>query len=170
MKIFLFLSLLVSVSVFAGETSEIVLTDGSKIYGEVLSLNNGVYQLKTESLGVIEIPSSRVRLIRVRSDQIELPKTSSGSGSSLSLESGTVQSDIETLKSSILNNSEVMGMILSLQDDPAIQKILADPAIMEAVNSGDIGAFISNPKILEIMNHPRIQEIQKKLGTGSGTK
>ncbi len=162
LRIILFLSLLVSINAFAGEKSEIVLTDGSKFFGEILSFSNGVYHIKTVSLGVIDIKESQIRLVRVKPERTtELPKASAGSDKN-------IQSDIETLRNSIMNNAEVMAMVLALQDDPEIQKAMADPVIMEAVNAGDVGAFISNPKILKLLSDPRIQEIQKKLGTDIG--
>ena len=48
----------------AGEYKEMELIDGSTIRGELISFNNGVYQLRTSSLGLIGIEDSKVLMIR----------------------------------------------------------------------------------------------------------
>ena len=47
----------------AGEVRVIELIDGSTITGEVLSLNNGIYVIKSESLGTIKLEESKIRAI-----------------------------------------------------------------------------------------------------------
>lgn len=61
------------------------------------------------------------------------------------------------------NDQEIMAIIFSLQNDPNFQEIMSDPGILNAVNSGDIAALISNPKFMSLLNNHKIQEIQKKL-------
>jgi hypothetical protein len=66
----------------------------------------------------------------------------------------------------LLGNPEIMTMILSLQSNPAIQAILADPAVMRAVSAGDLNALLSHPKFLELLNDPTVREIVKKVEEG----
>ena len=75
-------------SVLAGELSEIELTDGSIIRGEIVSFINGVYTVKSGSVGTVRIDESDVQLIRVKS---EGPHTREPSGSSLSSEAQALQ-------------------------------------------------------------------------------
>jgi len=42
---------------------QIALEDGSVVSGDVVSLENGVYTVRTGSLGTVRIPSSQIRSI-----------------------------------------------------------------------------------------------------------
>jgi len=134
----------------AAEIKEIELIDGSLITGEVLSLNNGVYTIRSVSLGTLTINAAKILTIR--------PQVSS----SPSRQAGHA-SDIKTLQDKMLSNTEVMGIIESLKDDPQFMKALEDPGIMNAVNSGDVASLIANPKFLELLRNPAIQNIQQKV-------
>lgn len=57
--------------------------------------------------------------------------------------------------------SFIMNMVLSLQNDPDFQEILKDPAIINAVNSGDTNTLISNPKFMKLLTNPKFQKIKK---------
>lgn len=145
----LFLSALLAVTSSAGEIKEIELTDGSVITGEVLSLNSGVYIIKTSSLGTLKIDDAKVRAIRPRSTSSSRP---SGQNS-----------DVKSLQDKMMNDQEVMSMIQSLKDDPQFNKILEDPEIMNAVSSGDTAALMANPKFLQLLHNPTVRDIQQKV-------
>ncbi|MBL6979322.1 MAG: hypothetical protein ISR61_10255 [Desulfobacteraceae bacterium] len=84
---------------------------------------------------------------------------------------GSVSTDLKTLQKSMMNDKEIMGLVLSLQESPEMQELLKDPDIMEAINSGDISALMSNPKFRKLLKNPEIEEIQKKmLAPGSDRK
>lgn len=130
----------------AGETRVIELTDGSTITGEVSSLNNGVYTIKSDSLGIIKLDESKVRAIR--------PK-SAGTSSTSSQET-------KELQEKMLSNKEIMGLIQSLQDDPDFKKALEDPEILNAVKNGDVAALTANPAFMKLLNNATVKEIQSK--------
>jgi hypothetical protein len=134
----------------AAEVKEIELTDGSVITGEVLSLNNGIYTIRTGSLGTLTIKDSKVRSI------------STPGSASPSRQSGQ-NSDVRSLQDKMMSDQEVMGMIQSLKDDPQFIKILEDPEIMNAVVSGDTAALMTNPKFLQLLHNPTVQGIQQKV-------
>jgi len=134
----------------AAEIKEIELTDGSVITGEVLSLNSGVYTIRTGSLGTIKIDDAKVRAIRPP-----------GPASS-SRPSGT-SSEARSLQDKMMSDQEVMSMIQSLKDDPQFMKILEDPEIMNAVSSGDTAALMANPKFLQLLHNPTVRDIQQKV-------
>ena len=142
-------------SVFAGEFRMIELADGSRIYGEIVSFNDGVYTLNTDSLGIIEIDESEVRVIRFKSDGLK-------SGERESPERTSIKPEIRDLQRSMISDEEIMNMIFSLQNDPAIQDILSNPEIMNAVKSGDISTLLANPKFMKLLNNIHIKEIQKR--------
>ena len=129
----------------AGEIKEIELTDGSVIYGEIVSFSGGTFTLRSESFGTMKIEESKIRAIR--------SKGPVGGG----------RDQIQQLQQRMMSDEEVVEMILSLQNDPDVQKILQDPEIMKAVNSGDINALLSNPKFMKLLENPTIQDIRKKV-------
>jgi hypothetical protein len=151
-----FILIFLSSGVYAGEFSEIGLIDGSTIYGEILSFNDGSYTVKSSSLGTIKVAESDIREIRVQSANTKNREYASPGNSSISPE-------VQALQTFMQNNQEIMAIIFSLQNDPDFQEIMSDPGILNAVNSGDIAALISNPKFMSLLNNHKIQEIQKKL-------
>ncbi|MEK6744166.1 MAG: hypothetical protein AABZ15_11170 [Nitrospirota bacterium] len=144
------LMLPLSGGLLAGEIKEIELTDGSVITGEVLSLNSGVYTIRTGSLGMLKIEDTKVRTIRTP-------------GSTSSSRLSAPGSDTRSLQDKMMSDKDVMSMIQSLKDDPQFTKILEDPEIMNAVNSGDTAALMANPKFLQLLHNPTVRDIQKKV-------
>jgi len=133
------------VSAFGGEIKEIQLKDGSVIYGEIISFSSGVFTLRSKDLGTVKIEESKIQAIRSR-----VPVAGKGD-------------QIQQLQQRMMSDEEVVQMILSLQNDPDVQKILEDPEIMKAVNAGDINALLSNPKFMKLLENPTIQDIRKKV-------
>jgi hypothetical protein len=136
-------------NVLAGDLRKIELQDGSVLTAEVLSLHNGVYTLHSSTLGTITVAASKIRAIRMSAPPPAAPTTPNA--------------PISSLQQTLLGNPEIMTMILSLQDNPAMQAILADPAVMQAVNAGDLNAVLAHPKFLELLNDPQVREIVKQV-------
>lgn len=147
--IVMLLMLPLSGSLRAGETKEIELTDGSVITGEVVSLNNGVYTIRTGSLGTLKIDDAKVRAIRPQGTPSSRPSVQS--------------SDIKSLENKMMSDHDVMTMIQSLKDDPQFTKVLEDPEIMNAVSSGDMATLMANPKFLQLLQNPTVRDIQQKV-------
>ncbi len=63
----------------------------------------------------------------------------------------------------MLSDKETMSLIQTLQSDPEFNKILEDPEIMKAVNSGDIAALQANPRFMMLLNNATVKEIVKKV-------
>ena len=132
-------------SALAGEIKEIELKDGSVIYGEIVSFSGGVFTLRSKGLGTVKIEESKIRAIRSGTHE------------------GGKQDQIQQLQKRMMSDKEVVEMILSLQNDPEVQKILQDPEIMKAVNAGDMDALLSNPKFMKLLENPTIHEIREKV-------
>ena len=133
---------LIGNDVLAGEIRKVKLTDGSIIQGEVLSLKNGVYTLKSGTLGTIKVEESKI----------------------LSITSVTsTQMEIQALQQLIMKDKELLNIILPLQNDPDFKKAMQDPSIMEAINAGDMKVLLSNPRFMKLLTNPKILDIQDKI-------
>lgn len=142
---FLFLLGILLGNVFAGELREIELKNGSVIYGEIISFSDGIFTLRSRTLGTVKIKESKIRAIRSKASV------------------GQTGDQIQALQQRMMSDKEIVDMILSLQDDPDVQRVLQDPEIMNAVNSGDTNALLSNPKFMKLLESPAIQDITKKV-------
>jgi len=80
-----------------------------------------------------------------------------------------VAPQIDDLKERMMNDKGIMSVISAMQNDPEMQALLSDPAIMSAIQSGDIATLISNPAFMKFLDNPRVREIEKSLETG-GTR
>ena len=74
------------------------------------------------------------------------------------------EKQIETLEERISSQPETMDAIRALQSDPQFQEVLNDPEVAAALQSGNTGALLANPKINNLMSHPAVQDITKQLG------
>jgi hypothetical protein len=138
----------------AGEVKEIVLKDGSVLTGEVVSLNNGIYTVKSDILGTIKLEESKVRAIQERS---------ASPGPALSSHSSATGGEVKSLQEKMMSDKEVMSLIQSLQNDPEFKKLMEDPKIMQAVNAGDVATLSADPRFMKLLNNPTVHEIQKKV-------
>ena len=149
--IFLLLFMTLPAAVHAGELQEIVLIDGSVIVGELVSLTNGIYTIKTATLGDLKVENARVDTIRNKSGRMEGSVKAS------------VQQEIIAIQQKILADESIIQLILALQNDPDFQEVLQDESIMKAISSGDFNALMTNPKIVKLMNNSSVQEIKRRV-------
>jgi len=136
----------------AGEQQEIELKDGSIISGEVVSLSNGIYTFKSDTLGILKIDDSKVKVIRPKS-----PSQGPGAAQNSSA------SDISSLQHKMMSDQEIMDLIQSLQNNPEFKTLREDPEIMKAVNAGDIAALTANQKFMKLLDNPMVQDVNKKV-------
>ena len=157
--ILIFLAVLLTISIFtadSAESAEIELVDGSLVYGEIVSLKNGVYTIDSGSMGSLKISKSKIRAIRFRSQGVNKDVRSNS-------QITEKNSDFQDIQKSLLADESIFTIILSLQNDPKIQEILKDPETMKAIQSGDIQSLMANPKFMELLNHPKIKAINEKM-------
>ena len=141
---------LASRCLIAAELQQIVLQDGSLVNAEVVSLKNGVYTLNSPALGQFKINAQKIRTIQAIRGTMSHAKTPSPADA---------QIDLEQIQSSLLANGDTVNIIMGLRDDPAVQAILGDQAIMAAIQRGDFTSLANNPKIKKLMNKAEIKQI-----------
>jgi hypothetical protein len=138
----------------------VVLKDGTIIHGEIQSLQDDVYTVESPSLGTVHVRKQQVRTI---DESDASPPTSSPPSSSPAdvpgLGSSSGQSALEVTRQQIIADPGLFSLVLSLQTDPDVQAILADPDIMKAITSGDYDALMHDPKIIALTQNPKVREI-----------
>lgn len=142
---------IVASSLSAAPLKHIELTDGSVINAEVIALNQGVYTLKSPTLGTMTLAEDKIKVIRSQ------PAAETPSKQTLR------SNQIEALQGLVLNNEDTMEKIMDLQNDPEIQDILQNSEITQAVKAGDLSSLMKQPAFMELLNNPSIQDIQKEI-------
>jgi len=135
----------------AQELSEILLRDGSRISGEILSFDGDRYRLTSESLGTLSIDHHQIEQIR------SLPDSGAGR------QAAPIARDrMHSLQQQLVTDPETMALIQSLQDDPQIQEIINDPQLLQAIMAGDLQTLRDSPKLQGLMNNPSVRKIQER--------
>jgi hypothetical protein len=145
-KLLLLIAALAPLPVTAGPTQNVELTDGSRVRAEVISLDQGVYTLRSESLGEIRIPAARIRSISAG----DLTTTAATAPES---------AQIDQIRRSLAQDPNIMGDIQSLQNDPLVKDVLNDEVTMRAIQAGDLDTLMNDPKIKALLAHPTVREI-----------
>ena len=144
------LGLILSFAVIADRVDRvIVLKDGSRIRGEIISVEDGLYRIESDSMGTILLGSNQIQSILFGSSSEE----------SGSLPAEGSQSRLQSIQSTIMSNPGIMSSIVELQNDPQMQAVLADPEVMRAIQNFDLEALARNPRIKALMNNPKVKRI-----------
>jgi len=147
-NVMFFLAILIPAWVHAAPVQYIEFSDGSRVRAEVISLDEGVYTLRSEMLGEMRIPADRIKSISTQ----ELAGTAAAPGL-------PTQAQINSMRESLLQNPNTLAKIQSLQNDPLVKEILGDEAAMRAINSGDLETLINDPRFKALMEHSAVREI-----------
>ena len=151
-NIFLFLWIVPSSS-HAGVVSQIKLLDGSVIQAEIISFSNGVYKLRSESLGTISVVEDRVQSIRPNKSQI------SGTPAQLETADPPVGQKVQGLQQKLTSDPKTMEMLLDLRKDPSMIGVLNDKDLMRAIQQGNLSTVIKNPKIQKLMKSKAVGDV-----------
>jgi hypothetical protein len=144
--------------VFAGDNARLKLKDGSTISGEVLSMQNGQYEIFSNSLGKLKINASMVNSIEYGVPKI-VPSQDRSPNDLLD------KNKLQSFQREMFSDGQVMNLMLSLQNHPVVREILSDPELMKAITSGNINMLQNNSRIAELMKIPVVQEITKQIQT-----
>lgn len=146
-----------SAPVLAAQLRQLRLADGSVISGEIESIHDGIYTVTSPSLGTITVKDSEIRSIETPSGSPDQTDAMANAPSAAS----TPQ--VDAAQRRILGDDTLMSLVTALENDPQLQDVLQDPAIMDAIRAGNLDALEQNAKVQRLMDNPKIQEINKKL-------
>ncbi|HIG39565.1 MAG: hypothetical protein ABGY96_20040 [bacterium] len=134
-----------------GHTIE--MKDGSVIQGEIISLENNSYTIRSSTLGVIKVGTHQVSRILSTSANVD----STLPGQSALITRGDTR--LEAIRTGLMGNDSTMTIIRGLQHDPDVQAILRDPEIMSAIRRLDFETLGNNPKIQRLMNNTDVKKL-----------
>ncbi|MEO8673146.1 MAG: hypothetical protein ABI411_17660 [Tahibacter sp.] len=139
--------------VLAAPTIE--LRDGSRIEGEIQSIENGVYTVLSPIIGTVHVAQSNIVRIVYSGDA----SNAAASGGKSSARDDAVTLDIQQLQTRLAQDPAAMQSIMSLQSDPQIQAILSDPAILKAIQEGDYMSLLGNAKIQSLESNEGLKQL-----------
>lgn len=149
------------------EKQIITLKDGSQIKGELIGVGNGEYSIQTQAMGAIKIKVSQVSSI-ANEPTILLQPAPGGTSSSGSGDGFNQQ--IQATQSKLMNDPHLMNDIQGLMQDPDLMKLLTDPVLVKKVMAHDVAAIEKDPKAQELMRHPKMLELMKKMQNSNSSK
>ncbi len=137
--------------------ARLTLTDGSVVSGEIESVQDGIYRLRSPSLGTLSVKESEIQRIEMSTDSPARPD------SQTALPGAATTPRVDALQRRIVGDEALMTSVTALLDDPQFQAILKDPEIMDALRVGDVDALERNPRFQGLIDNPRVREITKHL-------
>jgi len=139
--------------VLASPTIE--LKDGSRIEGEIQSIENGVYTVLSPSIGTVHVAQSNIVRVVYSGDG----SNAAGSSGKSSPRDDAMTRDVQQLQTRLAQDPSAMRSIMSLQSDPQIQAILSDPAIVKAMQEGDYMSLLGNAKIQALEGNEHLKQL-----------
>jgi len=133
----------------------IELKDGSRIEGDIQSIDNGVYTVLSRSIGTVHVAASNIVRI-VYSSETTSAAPSRGTAPA---RDDALAPDIQQLQTRLAQDPTAMQSIMSLQSDPQIQAILSDPGIMKAIQEGDYMSLLGNAKIQALESNEHVKQL-----------
>ena len=156
LTIFLISTLFICQTSYAQNLKTITLKDGSQIKGNILSLNNGTYSVKT-SFGAIQVEENNI--VTISSEGGSLPQSQSPALS---------QGQMMEYQQQILGNPEVLSEIQTIAQDPEIQTAFSDPEFAQAVMAQDLQKLQSSTKFKKLLENPKMQKLINSAGQAIG--
>jgi hypothetical protein len=153
------LGLLIATPLLADSLRIIELVDGSRIAGEIVLFEHGVYTIESDSLGRLHIPNSDIQAIRAAGHAT--PRQPSPAATDTA---SAVEPQLPPYESQMLADPAIVSMVMTLQQDPDVLAVLNDPSVMQAIAARDFDALQGNAKILKLENNPTIRQILDIVG------
>jgi hypothetical protein len=166
-----------TVSAGAADLTRFELDDGTVIVGEALGLANGVYRIRTRSLGDIDVEAERIRRmarasagggVQGHADGNMLGDDAFGAAGNNAAPAGYA-STIQDLQQRMVGDSGIMESIIALQGDPELQRAIQDPELIGLITSGNVEALRNHAGFGRLMDHPGIRAIIEQLTDPGGS-
>ncbi len=124
------------------------LKDGTVLRGTLLPSAEGVFRVKTRTLGEVRIDPSQILTIE---------------GPVVTLDAADQAQRMERLKSTMLNSPEVMASVQKLAQDEEIAALMQDEELQAAIMSLDFDYLRRDERFQAFIAHPGVQEVVQKV-------
>lgn len=148
----------------AQRRGEVILIDGSRIVGKVISLDRGVYQIQSDTLGTVRIDESKIQSFRYESGPEPPAETVPGLSGALQGGHGDAMTQV------IMDNDALLQMVMALQNDPDVQAVLTDPELKKAIDAGDMASLMGNPAFLKLLENDQVRRIKQRILSGEAAR
>ena len=138
----------------------ITLKDGSQIKGDLISVKDGSYTIKSPLMGEVIVNSDQVANItnpQAAPPPTAAPLTAPGAAA------GTMDSQIQAAQNRLMADPQMISELQMLVQDPEIAQLLTDPALMQAVMAKNPAALQNNPKAQALMQNPKMRALMDRL-------
>lgn len=145
----------------AQEKRAIMLKDGTRLVGEIISFDNGVYTLQT-SVGTVKAQDSDiVSISSAATTQASLPST----GAQSPIPAGTaLDGQISNIQGQLMQDPDFISKAQDLSKNPEVIQVLSQPDVAQAIMNRDINALQNNPKIKDLLNNPQVLDLIQSTG------
>jgi hypothetical protein len=142
--------------------SRVELKDGSVLTGELVGYAGGIYTLRSPTLGEVRLEESGVLSVRpgVAGDPAGVDAPGGLGGLRLPPD---LAGQVQATQQRLMSDPAVFGMIMALQNDPAIRAVLSDPAFLSLITSGNLQAIQGSPGFQELLQHPALRAVLEQV-------
>ena len=81
------------------------------------------------------------------------------------MNNSTNQQSVNDIQSMMMSDNQLMGLIIGLQSDPDMEKILQNPQIMLYMSTGNLEELQKFPELNRLMSKPELQQIMEMMNT-----
>ncbi len=146
----------------AGTPALFELLDGSRIRGEILSMEGDRYTVRTEALGTVTLSPGQIATIHLQPNSGPVQSGNPNAGLA-GLDAGALANQLQAVQAMIMNDPQMLAAIRSLQNDPQFQAVLSDPQLLQAIQSGNMSALLESPEFRVLMEHRTVQDLSRQL-------
>ena len=169
-----------------GPLRRFVLNDGSIISGYLIRTNPEGLVVKSDTLGIITIASSKLQSMDLASSPTAptapLNQESSRDGvptlrnvtpsrdeytysqnDTIEFSNITKKQAISQFRDQMLQDPDILNSLYQLQSDPDFMSLAQDPEILRLIQTGDLEALSKHPKIKRLERKPALKSIFKSL-------
>ena len=162
--IFCFIFSLTLTQLALAQEQTITLRDGTVMKGELVQVVDGVYTIRSGSLGQTQIKADQIAGI---TNNHILPTIHTNQEASAPAAQGTTSSQMAQIQNTIMANPNMMADIQSIAADPEVLKLMSNPAIIQAATTKDVNALKNNPAAMQLMQNPKVQALIERLKNSS---
>jgi hypothetical protein len=152
-----------------------LLQDKTTVRGAIVSFQQDVYEVATQSLGVVKIPAGSI--VRIDYAPGSAPAATAAASVAPAATAATPTAPqglgdkdrfsalfgFEAIMKTIMGDPQTLAKVEQLANDPAFAAVIADPEITKAIEDGNFVSLATNKKILALMEHPVVKELTQGL-------